>query len=153
LKKIIALLLVVVLFVACGNNTDNLSETTVTPEEIYAHLLEAEFFDPPYMIDIEADRLANYHVNPEDAVSFVAKEAAISAIFIQLIIIEAENGKVNDVKNAMLEQQSTLKDDAFYPQGVEAAANSIVSVRGNLVYLICDVRSQEIEEVLLEFVS
>jgi hypothetical protein len=120
------------------------------PDEIFEELVEAGFFEPPYMLDIAQDRLSEYRINPEDAESFIAKEAAISSIFVQLIIIKANEGKAGDVHRAMLEHQSSLKDDAFYPQGREAAAASIVSRKGNLIYLICDERASEIETVIIK---
>jgi hypothetical protein len=129
---------------------ENPTDERLTLEQVFDKLVELEFFDPPYMVDIEEERLEQYHVNPEDAESFIAKEAAISAIFVQLIVIEATDGKVNDVHNAMLAHQEQLLDDAFYPQGLEAAAASIVNIKGNFVYLICDERADEIEKELVK---
>lgn len=149
MKKTMMLLLSVILIItvsACGADKLN-----VTPAEIFEHITES--VELPIMADIDESRLPDYNVNIEDAESFVAKEAAISAIFVQIIIIEAKDGKANNVHNAMLEHQSSLKNQAFYPQGIEAAAASIVNAKGNLVYLICHDKSQEIEEILLKFIA
>jgi len=130
---------------ACEKPSD---KPTQTPEEIYEQIIEQ--IDLPIMLDIAESRLDEYNVEPDNAVSFIAKEAAISAIFVQLIIIEAKDGKLNAVRDAMSEHQARLKDDAFYPQGRQAAAASIVGTRGNLVYLICDENAIEVEKIIKE---
>jgi hypothetical protein len=149
MKKIVILLSVLILLTACAADKPAL----LPPAELFGRLAETGLFEPPYMLDIQESRLSEYHVNPDDAVSFVVKEAAISAIFIQLIIIEAQDGRAAAVYNAMREHQANLLDDAFYPQGREAAAASVVGRRGNLVYLICDERAEEIERELLKYES
>ena len=154
IKNIIAIALsAVLLLTACDDNNPNIEDVTVTPQEIYQNLVDLEFFDPPYMVDILEHRFDEYEIIPADYESFVAKEAAISAMFVQLIIIEAKDGKVSTVREAMETHQSNLKDDVFYPQGIQAAAVSIVGNVGNLVYLICDERSEELERELLKFVA
>ena len=122
-------------------------------ERVFSQLIDEGFFNPPYMMDIFEDRLGQYNVEPADAVEFIAKEAAISAIFVQLIVIKAKEDRVNEVHNAMILHQESLRDAAFYPQGVSAAAASIVGVSGNIVYMICDERAQEIEELLLNIIT
>ncbi|MCL2071960.1 MAG: hypothetical protein FWH07_06990 [Oscillospiraceae bacterium] len=155
MKKINFMLIAVLLIMSMValNGCEPPHEVTVTPDEIFSHFVENELFEPPYMLDIDPGRLGDYNVKPDDAVSFIAKEAAISAVFIQIIIINAGEDKVNDVHEAMLEHQSNLKDDVFYPQGVAAANASIVGVKGDLVYLLCDERAQELEEILLNFIA
>ena len=138
-----------VLMTACTPNKGG----SLPPSELFEGLVEAGFFEPPYMVDISEGRLSEYNVNPEDAEAFIAMEAAITASFIQLIIIDAKDGRVNSVRDAMTEHQSQLKNEAFYPQGFEAASASIVGAKGNIVYLICDERAEEIEKELLKFVA
>jgi len=149
MKRIIIILTAVTLLlsvcVGCENSTD---KPVLSPEEIYERIIEE--VDLPIMLDISESRLDEYNVEPDNAVSFIAKEAAISAIFVQLIIIEAKDGKVGAVRDAMSEHQARLKDDAFYPQGRQAAAASIVGTIGNLVYLICDENAQEVEKIIKE---
>ena len=142
MKKVLLILAAAALLLtACESDKPDLS-----PLELYERI--SDEVELPIMVDIDEDRLGDYHVSPDDAVSFVAKEAAISAIFVQLIIIEAKEGKASEVQSAMREHQSQLKDDAFYPQGREAAAASIVGTRGSVVYLICIENAQEIENII-----
>jgi len=157
MKKILLLLISAVLMLTSCNSPDTDkpggSQPALTPGELYEKLTQAGLFDgddSPIMIDIWEDNLSDHFVFPEDAESFIAKEAGISSIFIQLIIIQAKSGKENDVHSAMTEHQSRLTDDAFYPQGQQAAAASIVGISNNIIYLICDIRSAEIEAELLK---
>jgi hypothetical protein len=153
MSKLVAILLTVIIFVtACGVG-DSDFELSVTPREVYEHLEASGFFEPPFMQDIDADKLGDFRINPDDAVSFIAREAAISAIFIQIILIEATPGRVNAVYADMLEHQTNLQDATAYPQGTRAAMASIVGTRGNLVYLICDERAQDIESEILRFIT
>ena len=149
MKKTIALLIALTLVLtACESN-----RLYASPQEIYDYIEASAEPKLPLMLDIAEGRLPDYKVNIEDVKSFVAKEAAISAVFVQLIIIEAQKGKVNDVYNAMLEHQSKLKEAAFYPQAQKAAANSIAGVEGDLVYLICYEDAKNIENELLVFLG
>ena len=145
-KKIIAIALAaLILLTAC-------SESEIPPvDEIYRHIEES--FKLPIMSDINGSRFGEYNINPDDTVDFIAKEAAISAIFVQVIIIKAADGRVDEVRRAMLKQQASLSDAAFYPNAQEAAASSIVGTKGNLVYLICHADAVEIENILLKFIS
>jgi len=148
MRKFVITLLSVILLTSCNPDKPEMP----SPQEIFDRLVEAELFDvqgAPYMADISAARLGEYRVNPDDAVSFIAKEAAISAFFVQLIIIEVKDGRLREVYDAMKEHQENLMDATFYPQGQKAAAASIVKARGNLVYLICDERASFIEDVIL----
>ncbi|MCL1832627.1 MAG: hypothetical protein FWG45_06955 [Oscillospiraceae bacterium] len=105
------------------------------------------------LFSVTGNDYADYGVNIEDAVSYVVMVEVISNHFIQLIIVEAREGKVGAVKAALLEHQSTLKDDAFYPQGAINAEQSIVGTQGDWAYLICYDGSAEVERELLEIIK
>ncbi|MCL1903943.1 MAG: hypothetical protein FWF94_05960 [Oscillospiraceae bacterium] len=149
LKKV-TILLIAAIFVLTACEQKGVYKT---PEEIYEHIAENAQPELPLMLDISEERLPDYKVNTDDAKLFVAKEAAISAVFVQLIFIEANKDKVSEVYNAMLEHQAQLKEAAFYPQAQQASANSRVGFKGELVYLICHEGAQEIEDILTEFCS
>ena len=138
---------------ACRGEQRSPEISTPTPQEIYDSLLEAEFFDPPYLMPILEVLLPDYNVNTDDSKSFTAMEAAISALFIQLIIIEAEENKADSVYAAMKEHRQALLNDAFYPQGAQAAAASIVNKNGNLIWLICDERAEDINKKIEELIE
>ena len=147
MKKLLLMLLATVMLLnACTSD-----EPSATPEEIAQHLLQTGLL--PDMKDIAENRLANHNVNPDDAVSFAALEAEVTIYFVQLIIIRAESGKVNQVRDSMREHQTKLKDATFYPQGAEAAASSIVGTKGSIVYLICHQDAKNIEKELLKFIA
>jgi hypothetical protein len=160
MKKIFLLFMsTVLLLTSCGSDKSggNGNEYKVlSPSELYSRLAEEHLFDTvpaPIMTDISESRYDEFFINPDDAVSIVAKEAAISAFFVQVIIIEAKDGRVGTVLSAMNKHQSNLADETFYPQGVAAAAASVVGSRGNIVYLICDVRGREIESALIKYME
>ncbi|MCL2036164.1 MAG: hypothetical protein FWG83_02100 [Oscillospiraceae bacterium] len=155
MKKIVIMLMSAALLLTSLTSCapDKPESNPRSPEEIYEKLVESGFFDvadSPLMKDISPGRIADYKVEPDLAVSYVAKEAAISSFFVQLLIIEAKEGESGAVYNAMLEHQSDLLDETFYPQGRIAAAASIVGRNGNIVYLICDERAAEIETQMFE---
>ncbi|MCL2754483.1 MAG: hypothetical protein FWD35_02045 [Oscillospiraceae bacterium] len=128
---------------------------TPPPDEVFAALEDAGFFEAALtMRDVPESRLSDLHIVPDDAVSFVAKEAAISAVFLQLILIEAHSERLGAVHTAMLEYQSALQQNATaYPQGAVAAAASRVGSRGNLIWLICDGRAIEIEQAIIDLIT
>jgi ribose 5-phosphate isomerase RpiB len=63
----------------------------ISPAEIYENLTKNDFYDTmsTLMNDINENRYAEFQIDPENVQSVIAKEAAISSFFVQLIIIEA----------------------------------------------------------------
>jgi hypothetical protein len=132
-----------------SRNPDVKLATALSPDELYEKLTEAGFFDV-LMVDIAEFRLDEYQINPQDAERFIAKEAAHSSLLVQLMIIEAKPGRLDEVYNAMHRHRDNLVDAGLYPQGQANAMSSIVGFRGNVVYFICDESAADAEKELVK---
>jgi len=161
-KKIVALLMVImvkiavmsgiVLLTACDSDEVDFSHLP-SPQEIFDDEISRFYGDTILMVPIDESRFEEFQIDVDDTITVIAKEAAISAIFVQLFIIEAQPDRINAVYSAMLRHQANLQDATAYPQGAVAAAASVVGVHGNLVYLFCDERADEIEGAFNDFLD
>jgi hypothetical protein len=126
-----------------------------SPAEIFAVLEESGFFSPPWMTDMRESDITQFDIIAQNSVSITAKEAEMSAVFLQIIIVETQQGKSNAVFGALLAHQELLQDATAYPQGAVAAAASRAGLAagGAVAYLICDERADEIEETILNLIE
>ncbi len=79
----------------------------------------------------------------------IVMQCPMSAVTAELILIEAQDGKVEDVK-ADLEarREKLINVDAFYPDSQAIAEDSIIGVHNNVVYFIAAEKAAESEEIL-----
>ncbi len=77
-------------------------------------------------------------------------QCPMSAVTAELIIIEANDGKIDDAKADLVARQDKLINvDAFYPDSKAIAENSIVGTYNNIAYFIASENATESEKVLL----
>lgn len=81
----------------------------------------------------------------------MVKQAAMSAAFGEIIVIEAVEGKVDEaVKDLEARKQKLIDQDAFYPEHQELAQNAIVGKKGNYAYLLAGQGAADAEKALIE---
>lgn len=81
----------------------------------------------------------------------MVKQAAMSAAFGEIIVIEAVDGKVDEaVKDLEARKQKLIDQDAFYPEHQELAQNAIVGKKGNYAYLLAGQGAADAEKALIE---
>jgi hypothetical protein len=127
-----------------GDNGD----ATVT-QKLYDAIANSGVVEMPFMCPVFETDIPKFF-NADNTEEFTAQQAAISTIFVYIIIIEAKADKVDEVFGELNAAKDFLKDGAFYPQGTEAAQNTVVGKSGNIVYLLCHKEGAAMEEVLLE---
>ncbi len=109
---------------------------------------------PSLMLVEDADRLKDFFLidsaNP-DYKAVYAKEPMMSAAFGQYIIIEAQEGKVDEaVKNLEERRTKLIEQDSFYPEHKDLAAETVVGKTGNYAYLIAFENAKDLETKLVD---
>lgn len=123
------------------------NESKMTLKEIATKFGEEGYIRMPLEItEVEATEV--YHVNPE-----IVEEYAISITGIQpgpgfALMMQAKDGKVEEVKAIAEQVKEDLIGNAFYPQEVESAQNAEILVNGNHVALL--VLNSEVAEDAIE---
>lgn len=108
---------------------------------------ELPFLIPPYLEEMVPDFIGDVN-NTE---SYLIQQAAISAILTEIIIVEAKEGKADEVYDAVDAHFTSLKNsDNLYPQGMRAVAAAVIGKSGNIVWFICHEDAKDMEEALLE---
>jgi len=134
--------------------TESESETSATSAEatVIDTLYEAVTKDrelpilmPPFMEEMVPDYIGDV----ENTESYLIEQAAISAILTEIIIVEAKDGKVDDVYGAVDAHFTALKNaDNLYPQGMRAVAAAVIGKSGNIVWFICHEDAADMEQAL-----
>jgi len=108
--------------------------------------IELPFLESPYLEEM----VPSFIGDVENTESFVIKQAAISAFLTEIIIVEAKEGKADEVYNAVDAHFTSLKNSTnLYPQGMEAVAAAIIGKKGNIIYFFCNEKAAELEKSLL----
>lgn len=92
--------------------------------------------------------------NNENYKDILVMQCPMSAVTAEIIIIEAVDGKIDDVKADLTARQDKLINvDSFYPDAKAIAENSIVGTHNNVAYFIAGENAAESEGILTEELS
>lgn len=79
----------------------------------------------------------------------IIMQCPMSAVMAEIIVINAQD--VDSAKDDLLQRQAKMREtDAFYPNDVEIAENSIVGTSGNYVYFLAGINAADSEAILIE---
>lgn len=108
-------------------------ESNVDVKEIVNKAVEAGYVRMPMEID-DTTAKDMYHINLDDVEEYAIAETGISPGPGLIVMVEAKEGKLEAVKSAVEKIKEDKVGKAFYPEEEEAAKNSTVEVKGNVVY-------------------
>lgn len=143
MKKILVSTLIAIMVGAtltgCGNNTGSSVSTeqqisSVSAKEVVEKLNEKGYVRAAAEID---DTMASeiYHLNLDDVEDYGILETQISPGPGFIMVVKANDGKVDDVKASVEQVLQDKVGSAFYPEEKEVAESAEVKVNGNLVSL------------------
>ncbi|MGL4799675.1 MAG: DUF4358 domain-containing protein [Cellulosilyticaceae bacterium] len=137
MKKILTLLstalLAAVLLVACGSPATTGPKDIVVPELVSA-MVENGYIPMPMEIDAAAAQ-EMYLINPDNVTEYAIAKTGRSPGIGLIVIAEAKEGKVEEVKTAMEQLLKQEVGNAFYPDEVDAAQQAEIMVDGPYVSL------------------
>lgn len=120
-----------------GTNVEQGSDKTetisVSVKEVVEKVIEKGYVRMAMPVD---DTIAKdmYHINLDDVEEYAIAETGISPGPGLIVMVKAKEGKLDAVKSSVEKIKEDKVGKAFYPAEEEAAKNSTVQVKGNVVY-------------------
>lgn len=147
---IIAIIVAAVLLGRNGGN-ENTSTANINIEEIGKTISEKSPFNEMATMDITTEELENYYqVNIENVEKVVGKMPMMNIHASMYLLVEAKEGKVNDVK-AQVETFGNNYEEQwsrYLPQQYDLVSNRKIGVVGNCVYLVIAEDAEEIVKLI-----
>lgn len=147
---IIAIIVVAVLLGRNGNN-GKVSTANINIEEIGKTISEKRPFNEMALMHVTTEELKNYYqVNIENVEKVVGKMPMMNVHASMYLLVEAKEGKVNDVKAQVETFGNNYEQqwETYLPEQYDLVSNRKVGVVGNCVYLVIAEDAEEIAKLI-----
>lgn len=134
-----------------AEETKGAKEVVINLEEVNEKIAEMEPFNEMAAMDVDDMVLTDYFQIEEDLVKdFVGKIPMMNVHASMYLIIEAEEGKAEDVKDDLELFGKALEQtwENYLPEQYELVKDRKLGVQGNFVYLIVAETADDIEALL-----
>ncbi|MDR0222017.1 MAG: DUF4358 domain-containing protein [Oscillospiraceae bacterium] len=106
---------------------------------------------PVFMQPVLDEIIDSYIGDPANADEYCVYANAISVGITEVIIVDAKDGKIDEVYEAVKKRFDDIKENAaFYPGEVGEAAAAVMGKKDDIVYMICHAEAAIAEQALLE---
>lgn len=143
MKKIIALALASVMalsLVACGSSNEDSTNGGVvalsgTVSDFFYGVYDSYGVEErPGLVEVDELTFADIHGITADMYDeFIVSLPMMSALIDEIVVVKAKDGQVDAVVEKLQARAEAVKGNAFYPEHVELAGESIVISKGNYV--------------------
>lgn len=107
----------------------------------------------PATVEITDSKIASdvIGINLDDCENYYIAQQMMSVHLVEVIIVEAKDGKSGDILNNLNDRKKALIEKlAFYPDQVESVENTVVGETNGIVYLIAHKDAEKAKEELLK---
>lgn len=142
LKKILLAMLAVLMVVGCSSKKETVKIDVQETLDTIVSTYYSEMASAPYDADYVEQ---TFGLTADQYESFAGVYPMITAVATDIAIIEAKDGKVEEVKAGVEAYKEFKKQMAWYPAEQENAANAVIYVNGNYVFFIMAENAAETE--------